>query len=33
MAKRLDESEEADNKLLGLLHDPKIDEEIREPAR
>ena len=30
MAKRIDELEEADDKLLGLLHDPKIDDEIKE---
>lgn len=30
IAKRIDELEEADDKLLGLLHDPKIDDEIKE---
>jgi hypothetical protein len=30
MARRIDEMEEADNKLLEVLHDSKVDEEIKE---
>ena len=30
MASRLDEMEEADDKLLELLEDPKIEQEVRE---